>query len=151
MSHLKSNRRVNRRHPNFFQRNKERIGAFFVIAGITCVGISFYIIVFIPDAIISPLPLFFRNLRPVIDEDQGISRLKTQLKSQNINYESVTLAAEGYYLIHLKDGSEVLLPRQGDIKPQLSSLQLILARITMEGKRISRLDLRFEKPVILFK
>ncbi|MBM3205281.1 cell division protein FtsQ [Candidatus Shapirobacteria bacterium] len=43
----------------------------------------------------------------------------------------------------------VLLNGEKDLSSQLDSLQLILSRSKIEGKQIKKIDLRFDKPVIL--
>lgn len=80
-------------------------------------------------------------------DDKAISLITESLTKQKKEVESVT-AEQASYKIVLKDGSEVILSSQKDLKSQLSSLQFILQRLTMEGKLFTQLDLRFDKPVI---
>ena len=72
------------------------------------------------------------------------------LRAQKISYTSVETASDAAYLITLSDGVKVLLKKE-NIPVQIASLQLILRRLTMEGKRFSRLDFRYDKPVIVLK
>jgi hypothetical protein len=50
----------------------------------------------------------------------------------------------------LIDNGEVILSSKKDIGSQLSSLQLMLARLTIEGKKLKVLDFRFDNPVVSF-
>lgn len=83
---------------------------------------------------------------------EGIS--KTQIISESllkkqIFYSSIEIASDSY-LVNLSDGGQVILSPSKDIEVQISSLQLILKRLTIEGKRIKKLDFRFDKPVLVF-
>lgn len=73
-----------------------------------------------------------------------------KLSKANIPFASISVASDSSFLIVLKDGSEVNLSDKKNIQKQISSLQLILSRLTIEGKRFKRLDLRFDKPIIVF-
>ena len=73
-----------------------------------------------------------------------------KLSKANIPFASISVASDSSFLIFLKDGSEVNLSDKKNIQKQISSLQLILSRLTIEGKRFKRLDLRFDKPIIVF-
>lgn len=53
--------------------------------------------------------------------------------------------------IDLKNGPQVIVSSQKDIRAQLDSLQLILLRAKIEGKKIKRVDLRFNKPVVVYE
>lgn len=53
--------------------------------------------------------------------------------------------------IWLKDNLLVQMSLEKDFKSQLDSLQLILGRAKIEGKKASRLDLQFDKPVIIYE
>jgi hypothetical protein len=77
-------------------------------------------------------------------QDVDIKRLLVQ---KNIPVKDV-ISSGGVYLIHLQNDAEVLLSSDKDLTLQISSLQFILSRLTMEGKVFSQLDLRFDKPVI---
>lgn len=46
------------------------------------------------------------------------------------------------------DGIEILLPFDTDIATKASSLQIILARFKIVGKNITRIDFRFDKPLV---
>lgn len=52
--------------------------------------------------------------------------------------------------IFIKNGGIVYLDLDKNLPSQISSLQLILSRLTIEGKKFKKLDLRFDKPIIEF-
>jgi hypothetical protein len=80
-----------------------------------------------------------------------IDILKSELKKQNLDYTSVQVEKDGSFIVKLKQGGIVTFSSQKDIITQIASLQYILSHLTMEGKLFTRLDLRFEKPVIVLK
>ena len=95
---------------------------------------------------------FFLSKTPFVSplsKTQGES-FEKKLSKANIPFASISVASDSSFLIVLKDGSEVNLSDKKNIQKQISSLQLILSRLTIEGKRFKRLDLRFDKPIIVF-
>ncbi len=77
------------------------------------------------------------------------SRLDGLLKKANIPFSSITSSADSYTVV-LSDGGQVIVSSKKDLGVQISSLQLMLNRLTIEGKRIKSLDFRFDKPIINF-
>ncbi len=71
--------------------------------------------------------------------------LKLDLKPETIE------VSEKGILVRLKDELEVFFSFQKEATAQVGSLQLILSRTKIEGKRLKRVDLRFDKPVIIEK
>lgn len=96
---------------------------------------------------ISPLPnRSLDNLNPLTTEE-----LKTLLKKGNIAFSEVKSSTGSSILVTLKDGNDVLFSAKKSLGEQVSSLQLILSRLTIEGKRFKNLDLRFEKPTVAYE
>jgi len=52
------------------------------------------------------------------------------------------------FKVKTSEGIEVLLPFDADIATEASSLQIILARFKIVGKNITRIDFRFDKPLV---
>ena len=86
-------------------------------------------------------------ISPVSTQSQ--KSLGAILDKKNISYESVE-KLDGYYLVKIRDGGEVLISDKKDLTEQVSSLQLIVSRLKIEGKKFKRLDFRFDRPVIKF-
>lgn len=90
-------------------------------------------------------------ISPVAKHKQSqISFLENSLEKAGILFTNVNAQADGSFKINLKDGSEVILSSKKDIKAEVSSLQLILSRLTIEGKKLKTLDLRYNRPIISF-
>lgn len=99
---------------------------------------------------ISPLStLGIQAIRSTEDSDK--QELESLLKEKKITYQKVISGPESSYIIHLSEEKQAVVSSNKDMKTQISSLQFILSRLTMEGKLFSRLDLRFEKPIVVFK
>jgi hypothetical protein len=73
-----------------------------------------------------------------------------RLSEKNIKFSNLKQIGNQSYKLILSDNSEVILSSKKDINAQLSSLQLILSRLTIEGKKLKVLDFRFDYPVISF-
>lgn len=93
-------------------------------------------------------PLALKKITSKITDKPALEQLLHQKK---IKYKKILVASDSSYLVQLEDGSNVIFSQNKDSAEQLSSLQLIQSRFTIEGKRFSRLDLRFDNPIIVLK
>lgn len=122
-----------------FKKNK--ILVFLIICTLFLVGgLLYYEFFLYSSPLISPLA------KNKITADQKLEDLLTQ---KNIDYTLIT-SNNSFYTISVKDNGEVIVSSTKDLKKQIDSLQLILGRLTIEGKRFKSLDLRFDKPVVSF-
>lgn len=71
-----------------------------------------------------------------------------KLKNLEIEYENLKFKNNSYQFRIIGEGT-VIISTQKDIDSQLSSLQLTLTQLKIEGKRFKSLDFRFDKPVIV--
>ncbi len=94
---------------------------------------------------ISPLPFTLSSQEDTKTEEL----IRKELQKHAISYASIVID-NSIAKIGLDEESDVYLSVDKDIKKQIASLQFILSRLTMEGRRFKRLDLRFENPVIVF-
>lgn len=76
--------------------------------------------------------------------------LEKELEKSNISFKSVQAKQDGSLLIELSDGGSIIFSQKKDIKNQISSLQLVLTRLTIEGKKLKSLDFRFNNPVVSY-
>lgn len=98
---------------------------------------------------ISPLAKIMPN-DSLEKEDNDMHSIRYSLQSQKIEVSSIKHEDTRYEIV-LKDNSRIILSSEKDIPSQISSLQFILSRLTMEGKLFTQLDLRFDKPVITLR
>lgn len=95
----------------------------------------------------SPLPL----LRPFggsSEKDESKQQIEKFVKEEQLSVKEIQQVSKTVYKLKLEENGEVLLTSERDISEQLASLQRIVSRLTMEGKKFKRLDLRYDKPVI---
>lgn len=135
---------------------KRRIKAFtYKLIPFFVVSILFTVIIFKSVSLLmlqrnlykSPISLNFKN---ILNEKPGTKTLEALLKSKNISYSKVSLEGETYK-IELINDEEILFDSKKPLNAQMSSLQLLLSRFTIEGKRFEKLDFRYDKPIIVFK
>lgn len=132
--------RKNRKSRKYFKY----LGIIFVLLGsslvLTAVFIFFSPYVF-KNPLVSPLPKGFKS--------QNFD-IKGLLEKEKINVLKVEVATDSSYMVSLGDGGIVVISPGKDISFQVRSLQIILSRLTIEGKRFKTLDFRFDKPVVAF-
>jgi uncharacterized protein (DUF952 family) len=79
-----------------------------------------------------------------------IIEAKQQLTKHAISFSSVSFSGNDVS-IQLSDGSQVLLAADKNISQQIDSLQVTIDNLTIEDKRILRVDMRFARPVVTFQ
>lgn len=131
----------------FVKKHKRRILSvvplvFLVLISLVLSAVAFY---YTTNAILSKKQNY---ISPLSTTKTG--NIEGLLYEKNIPFSQVRDASESSKIIVLKDGGEVLVSSKKDMDSQISSLQLILSRLTIEGKKFKRLDLRFERVVIVF-
>lgn len=133
-------KRNNKKKKSYFKY----LGMLFIILGISLILAAAFIFVspyVFKKPLISPLPKNIKSQRQDI---------KSFLAKEKINISSFSIGTDSSYMITLSDGGSVVLSSRKDILTQLRSLQIILSRLTIEGKKLKSLDFRFDKPVLSF-
>jgi hypothetical protein len=109
--------------------------------------VYFFVINRSSSTLISPLATTPGEVSSATSHDSEIASVEHILREKRIPFLFVTHASSSAYLITLAGNSEVII-KKDDVASQIASLQLIMTRLTMEGKGFARLDLRFDRPVI---
>lgn len=102
--------------------------------------------------VISPLSLAFSKIRREIlgeDTNKIIAQTEDNLSKHHLLYSSVT-EKDTMLIIAFTDGTEAILTPKKNIEEQIDSLQVTMSRLTIQGKHISRVDVRFERPVVSY-
>lgn len=97
---------------------------------------------------ITPISSGFSFSKPINDEQ--MESIKKGTYKLHLSVDKIT-KSDGFYSVFLTDKSIIIFSSKKDINSQLASLQLMLSRLTMEGKLFNKLDLRFDKPVITLR
>ncbi len=85
------------------------------------------------------------------NKESLLVKVEDELEKQNITFGKVLSNSDGSLSVKLKDESEIIFSSKKDVKSQITSLQLMLSRLTIEGKKLKSLDFRFDNPVVSFK
>lgn len=80
-----------------------------------------------------------------------LQQISASLREHHINFDKVEIKSDTTFSVLLKNGGIVMLTSGKSIEQQVSSLQLILDRLTMEGKHFASLDFRYAKPVVVIR
>ncbi len=88
---------------------------------------------------------FIRPLPSKLAEQE----LAEELNKTNIGVNSLSIINDDSLEASISGGISILLKKE-NIAQQVSSLQLMLARFKIEGRIPKKIDLRFQKPVVVF-
>lgn len=95
------------------------------------------------NVFVSPIPKQNQE-----QQTEHINTLSEVLREKQILFSGVFPFDQNSYLVKLTSGEEVFFSSGRPLVEQVSSLQLILSRLTIEGKRVLRIDFRFDTPVL---
>lgn len=116
----------------------------FLFTGILLLAVSLFILnsyLFFGKPLISPIGKSFTKPE---------NNFMSLLKNAKINVSSFSVATDSSYMVSLVDNGTVIFNPSKNLDMQVRSLQIILSRLTIEGKRFKSLDFRFDKPVVSF-
>lgn len=99
---------------------------------------------------ISPIPSSNFKIKLPNAADGKTPELSDKLSKAKIEYNSIVPQDNGM-LIQMPSGEEIIFSNSKSLDSQISSLQLIERSLTIEGKRIARLDFRFDSPVLTLR
>lgn len=144
---------ANRKRTRVLLKFKYKIIFFVVYLLVLAIGISFFLYSSLNSSkkLVSPLPLQ-KAVQTQFTKKTGLTsqQIEAILKSKNISYVSVNVNSDTIH-ITVDEKSDVLFSSTKNIVEQVTSLQLIVSRLTIEGKRFKRLDFRYNKPVVVFQ
>lgn len=69
------------------------------------------------------------------------------LNQQGINFENLKIVDNGLFV---RGEKELVFPLDKDIERQLAALQLILQKAKMDTKQVNKVDLRFDKAIVVY-
>lgn len=96
-------------------------------------------------------PTFFKKelIIPVPSNDP-LKELESRLSRENIPINFPLMATESGISATLSEGGQIIFSREKDFNSQVDSLQIILSRLKIEGKKVKKVDFRFDKPVVVY-
>lgn len=103
--------------------------------------------------IISPLPTVLN--KKINSQEEKKNEFKKELEEEllktNLGFSEIIFTQDSLLSVKLASGEKITFSLRKPVKSQVSSLQLMLSRFTIEGKKVEQLDFRFDKPVVVFK
>ena len=111
---------------------------------LSCFGIGIAYLFSTRYTLVSPMPPHSSSTGSNV-----IKKVEIELKKQQINATDIDENGDEI-TITLDKNQKVIMASTQNFQSELASLQLIIRQLTMEGKRFERVDLRFDKPVIVY-
>ncbi len=125
------------------EASKKKLGSLLILVGLIMIALSLFFTAYLEKKP-KPLSPLSKN------QTSEMSVIEKNLKKSNISFKSIETSGDLSILINLEKEKVVIIDSNKDIGEQLSSLQLILSQLKIEGKSFKRLDFRYQKPVITF-
>lgn len=88
-------------------------------------------------------PVESKSLKVAVEILKNLSDLQLNIKTASISKEQIDVQLENDILVIFSKDKEGAI--------QTSSLQAIIRQSKIEGKKLTKIDLRFEKPIVIFK
>ncbi|GEM_PF-1715558 len=103
-------------------------------------------------AVVSPVPTSLpqKMVNKQVHKTPSAKQLTELLEKNRIAYTTIDAETDGSFVVTLEEKQKVFISTKKALQIQVSSLQLILTRLTIEDRKFTRLDLRFDKPIIVF-
>src|SRR5260221_6549598 len=129
------------RMPNFQipkRRFRKTLNNIFFLSIIFLITLGILLLFYISSSIkkhlvLSPISLQSNTNKSVSAGNSGI--LKSMLQKQNIDVTDITSSSDSSTMVILKNKGEVLFSDKKDLSEQIASLQLIIRRLTIEGRQ----------------
>lgn len=79
-----------------------------------------------------------------------ISKIDNLCISGHLNCSAININSDKTLSFMINGNERVIFSMQKDLTTQFSSLQLTIGHLTIDDKRFSRMDFRFDKPIIQY-
>lgn len=126
---------------------------FFAVLSVAVFSISGILILFLRDISFSSINFSPRKNSEIINPNAtySVSDIRNGLAGVKLDYSRVIVSSSsGSLRADLIDGSQVYFSYEKDIEWQISSLQSIIRRLTIENKLPAVIDLRYNRPIVKF-
>ncbi len=123
--------------------SRKRLGIILIFLGLLIIASMLFFLAFLEkeEPIINPLSK---------DQTSSGRIISKTLKDHKIQYKDLETTKDLKYKIIFEDNAEAIIDPKKDIERQITSLQLILSQLKIEGKAFKRLDFSYQKPIISF-
>ncbi len=122
---------------------RKRLGIILIFLGLLIIALMLFYLAFLEKdpPIINPLSK---------DQTSTGKTISQALRERKIQYKDLETTKDLKYKIKFEDNAEAIIDPKKDIDEQITSLQLILSQLKIEGKAFKRLDFSYQKPIISF-
>lgn len=135
------------------QRNRFVVGLIFLF-----VLLGVIILTTIKNVDKTLLPRFFTNpftkkeITTPLPKNDPTFEIEEILRQKNIKFEDNAISSGSAILVKLTPPQdiEVWFDSRKDLSVQVSSLQIILNKFTIEGRKARKVDLRFSDPLVIY-
>ncbi len=132
------------------KRRKKRIKKLIFFSGALLIGsvllVLYFLYPFFQNSISSQ-----KSVKSAFVTAVSVENVKAELLDKKIPYTKVEYADVGEtYKVTLKGEEVVKLSGSKDIKAQVSTLQKLLRKLTIDNRQAKQIDLRYAKPVVKF-
>jgi len=103
-----------------------------------------------PILLLRPVPSGLAFNLPSESVEGRIQHIREFLDDEHILYTDISIASDSAIVVSLNENGDIYLSQE-HYAEELTSLQVIVSKLTMEDKRFRRLDLRFKRPVIVMQ
>ena len=123
--------------------SRKRLGIILIFLGLLIIAAMLFFLAFLEKdpPIINPLSK---------DQTSNGRIITNLLKEKKILYKDLETTKDLKYKIKFEDNAEAIIDPKKDIEEQITSLQLILSQLKIDGKAFKRLDFSYQKPIIAF-
>ncbi|OGH08917.1 MAG: hypothetical protein A2152_00430 [Candidatus Levybacteria bacterium RBG_16_35_6] len=125
------------------RKNKKRGRFLFTLLTLCILIFALYLLILTQSKTVIINPLSLKSFGQ-------IEKVEKRLNAKNIPFSKIEEENDLSYKVSIKDNGIVFISERKDLAIQIDSLQLILSRLTIEGKRFKVLDFRFDKPVVSY-
>src|SRR5260221_2773392 len=98
---------------------------------------------------ISPVPGLLGGLSRK-GSSQSIQEIQSLCQKYALSCTKIEQGLDDNATITVDTGTVAVISFSKDIDKQIASLQLTISRLTIEGKKLSKIDFRFDRPVVSF-
>lgn len=87
-----------------------------------------------------------------LSKNDPVDEIKAILQQKNIKFDGNIISSDSAILVKLAfpQNIEVWFDKHKDLLMQVSSLQIILNKFTIEGRIARKVDLRFSEPLVVY-
>lgn len=106
----------------------------------------------ITPVLFSPQGITFTEGQKVTDKTiLFITSLAADIQKSDFLISNIRLVEGGSIALYSRDESVAIFTQTKDAREQVDSLQAILAKAKIDSSKIEKIDLRFDKPILVFK